>query len=517
MKFVLSTVAAAALLIGGGDPAFAGDEKVEQALAALEARLNAVEAENRALRAQMTTRDTVPVAVPATPVVPIVPIAAHAAQPPLPPVPPARSQDSEERTSRNTVGVSSDYAYRMLDHAENTNTKAVVQLEAITEGLLDDRVVLSGSATAIATYQRSNTPDKFGYLMRNPTSANQIGKSVTEAVLHSAQLAVTARITDDVTAYAELLYDPQQSFGPGTITALTRNQIQLRRGWVMLGNLEKSPVYALIGKMDTPFGLQDTVSPFTNSTNWHAFAGLAYGAQVGLKKDGLLLRAMAIQGGAQFRSANTSVNGTNVPSKLNNFAVDGRYTLALPGNGNSVMAGGSYQHGSPYCQQYPIFHFNPCDDNVPAWAAYGKVNFGDLSVIGEFARTTKVWPGSQVPDPTNPLSQFEAQKTEAFTVGSRFAFGQPNQTTQRRNFALSAEFSKFTAGAEGAPWERQNQAVLGLSWFPIDNLNVFGEVVHVDGFAPLNFLSGGNLPGGATWSDRDAATDVALIGAQVAF
>ncbi|WP_424769900.1 hypothetical protein [Pontixanthobacter sp.] len=427
------------------------------------------------------------------------------------------SDADQKRGFTDTIGIAPEYSYRVLDHAEDTNTKPLLQLTAITDGLLDNRVTVSGSTIAIATAQRSNRPSKFGYLMRNPTSANQIGSTVTEAVLHDAKIAVTARVTQDVTAYAELLYDPQQSFGAGTITALTRNQIQLRRGWVMLGNLEKSPVYALIGKMDTPFGLNDTVSPFTNSTTWHAFAGLAYGAQAGFVKDGLHVRAMAIQGGAQFRSANTPVNGTNVPSKLNNFAVDARYELALGGQGNTIMAGASYQHGSPYCQSYPVFHFNPCADNVPAWVAYGRLKYGDLQVIGEFARTTKVWPGSAVPIPTNPLSIFEAQKTEAFTAGARYAFGPENSTKQGRNFALSGEFSKFIAGEKGAPWERQNQAVLGLSWFPADNLNLFAEYVHVDGFAPLNFLSGGNFPDGSTWSERDAKTDVALIGAQVSF
>lgn len=508
MKTALKLAGAACALASFGTPAYASDPEVQAALAALEARINALESENQQLQARLENHAATPV----TPAI-AVPVNSVAPVPPQPAVPAAKQQ----RERGGVVGTDSAYAFRVLDAAEDVNTKPVVQLEAITEGLLDDRVVLSGGATAIATYQRSNTADKFGYLTRNPTSANQIGKSVSEAVLHSAQLAVTARVTDDVTAYAELLYDPQQSFGAGTITALTRNQIQLRRGWIMLGNLEKSPLFALVGKMDTPFGLQETVSPFTNSTNWHAFAGLAYGAQVGFKSDGLLLRAMAIQGGAQFRAANTSVNGTNVPSKLNNFAVDARYAVKLPGQGNSVMAGASYQHGSPYCQAYPIFHFNPCDDNNPAWAAYGKLNYGDLQVLGEYAQTTKIWPGSQVPIPTNPLSVFPATKTKAFTFGSRYAFGPENVTNQRRDFALSAEFSKFIAGAEDSPWERQNQAVLGLSWFPADNLNLFSEYVHVDGFAPLNFLSGGNFPDGSTWSDREAATDVVLVGASVAF
>lgn len=497
-------------------------DKIAALVAQLEQRIDSLERSNEALTSRLEQMDAakqIALPVPASslpaPAMPYPQTVKTAAAPTQ--VAAQISEADQKRGFTDTVGISPEYSYRVLDHAEDTNTKPLLQLTAITDGLLDDRVTVSGSTIAIATAQRSNTPDKFGYLMRNPTSANQIGSTVTEAVLHDAKIAVTARVTEDVTAYAELLYDPQQSFGAGTITALTRNQIQLRRGWIMLGNLEKSPVYALIGKMDTPFGLNDTVSPFTNSTTWHAFAGLAYGAQAGFVKDGLHVRAMAIQGGAQFRSANTPVNGTNVPSKLNNFAVDARYELALAGQGNSIMAGASYQHGSPYCQSYPVFHFNPCDDNVPAWVAYGRLKYEDLQVIGEFARTTKVWPGSAVPIPNNPLSVFEAQKTEAFTAGARYAFGTENRTNQGRDFALSAEFSKFIAGEDGAPWERQNQAVLGLSWFPSNNLNLFTEYVHVDGFAPLNFLSGGNFPDGSTWSDRDAATDVVLVGAQVAF
>jgi hypothetical protein len=46
---------------------------------------------------------------------------------------------------------------------------------------------------------------------------------------------------------------------------------------------------------------------------------------------------------------------------------------------------------------------------------------------------------------------------------------------------------------------------------------VFGEFIHVDGFVPLNFLSGGNFPDGSTWSERGATTDVILIGATAAF
>lgn len=482
--------------------ALAQDGTVDDRLAALEARLNQLESENRELRAEVERQESTQAAVPPPP--PALPASAN-----------SRSNANHEG-ERDLVGISSEYAFAMLDHTENITTRPLVQLEAQQDGLLDSRVTFSGQVTAIANYQWTDTDDKFGYLMRHPTSANQLGDNVSEAVLHSASLAVTAEVAPRVTAYAELLYDPQQSFGRGTITSLTRNQVQLRRGWVMYGDLDATPVYALVGKMDVPFGLNDSVNPFTNSTNWHAFAALAYGAQVGFVSDGFHIRAMAVQGGSQFRSANVPVQGSSTPSRLNNFAVDARYTLDLGGYGNQIMVGASYLHGTAYCQGYPVVHFNPCADNNPGIAAYARLEYGDLDLLAEYAQTTQVWAGTQVPDPTNPLSVFEAFAPSALTLGARYGFGQ-RLNTGARPLHLSLEFSRFLAGPQGAPWRRQNQMVAGLSWQPLPNVNLFGEFVHVDGFVPLNFLSGGNFPDGSTWSDPDVDTNVIVAGAQVAF
>lgn len=410
------------------------------------------------------------------------------------------------------VGINSAYSYQVLDHAENSNMRQIIQLEAIRDGELDNRVTLGGAITAIANYQTTNSDSKFSWLTRNPTSANQIGDEVSEIVVHSAQLQTTARFTDSITGFVELLYNPEQSFGSGTITDLNRNQVQVRRAYVLWGDLESTPWYAAIGKMDTPFGLNDTVSPFTNSTVWHSFAGLAYGGMVGYYKDGLHVRGMAIQGGSQFRAANTPVEGTNVPSRVNNFALDANYSGTF-GDRNTFLVGASYQHGSPYCQEYPIFHFNPCDDNNPAYSVYSRVDLGDLRLIGEYARTTNEWPGTQVPDPTNPLSVFEAEETTSWGIGGRYAF----DIGQDSPLYVSGEFSTFIAGDDGAPWERQNQWVLGGSYFITPSVNIFGELIRAEGFAPLNFLTGGNFPDGSTWSERDAQTDVVNFGIQAAF
>lgn len=59
--------------------------------------------------------------------------------------------------------------------------------------------------------------------------------------------------------------------------------------------------------------------------------------------------------------------------------------------------------------------------------------------------------------------------------------------------------------------------MLGASYFVTPSVNLFGEVIHANGWVPLNFLSGGNLPGGAAWSEFDATTNAIVVGAQAAF
>ncbi len=410
----------------------------------------------------------------------------------------------------DVVGVNHSLSYRMLDPTKNINRKQELLLKARQSGeLADDTVTLGGAVTAIADYWHSNTPDKFGYLMRHPTAANQQQQNVSEAVIHSAQLSVTATLGDWVTSYAELLYDPEQSFGAGTITAIGRNQVQLRKGYVILGNLDKAPVTLTLGKMATPFGLTDTVNPFTASTVWHAFGGLAYGAKVSYIDHGLNLSFEAVQGGAQFRGNNAPVNGTSVPSKLNNYVVDANYTHEF-GEGDFAMVGGSYQRGSAYCQGFPVVHFNPCDEVNPAWAAYGQVKTGPIMVMGEFAKTTKEWPGTF--NPTPPLNAFEASKVTSFGIGGKYSFAMNNNLTD-----LSLEFSTFIVGPDGSPWERQDQWVVGFAHFLTPSVKGFVELVQTNGYAPLNFISGGNVAVGETHSVSDAKSQGIILGVNAAF
>ena len=117
---------------------------------------------------------------------------------------PATSVD-EYPESTQVVGTNSNYSFKILDHAENTNTKQRLQLEAIQNGELNNRITLGGQITTLANYQKANEDNLFGWLMRHPTSNNQIGKTVSGAVVHSANMNFTGLLSESLTSYVEML------------------------------------------------------------------------------------------------------------------------------------------------------------------------------------------------------------------------------------------------------------------------------------------------------------------------
>jgi hypothetical protein len=413
-----------------------------------------------------------------------------------------------------TIGFNSEFASKMLDQNQDLR-KVNILLEQRQKGAIaNNSLTIGTSLISIFDYQKSNTDSKFGYLMRHPTPSNQIGKEVSEVVIHSFQLSITGTVNSWLTAHAEILYNPEQSFGSGTITALGRNQLQLRKGFVLVGNLDTFPLYGAIGKMDAPFGQTGSVSPFTNSTMWHAFGGLGYGAQIGFKKAGLHAKFMAVQGGAQFRAMHTPVgDGTSVPSKINNFVGDLNYTINVLDN-TSFLLGASYLHGSAYCQDFPVTHFSACKDNNPAYTYYGKLNINDrLIVKAGFAKTLEVWEGTH--NPTPPLNVFKASKVSSLDIGAKYDLNK----SDKLKYTVSGEFSNFDAGAHGSPWERQDQIVLGFTALVKKSSRLFVELFRTEGYAPLNFISGSDdnnpFPPGETHSLRSANSLGIVVGAQL--
>lgn len=455
-------------------------------------RMDRLEEENRELRKEIDA------------------LKAQAAGRTVSPPPPQLETDPTE-----FVRFNARYAYEILDPTTNINRKQRLILERRKDGTLaPDRLHVEGAVTAVADFQKSNRDDKFAYLMRHPTARNQVGDTVSEATIHSAQLGVTGTLGDWLTGHAVTLFDPEQSFGEGTNADLERNQLQMRRAYVLLGDLDRWPYYVSLGKMAAPFGLTDTVNPFTASTVWHAFGALANGVTVGYVSDGLNLSFMGIQGGAQFRAANTPVEGTAVPGRVNNFAVDASYSLGL-GKTGTLLLGASYLHGTAYCQDFPVVHFEPCRDNNPAFDIYGRLVVDRLTLKGEFAQTLDEWPGTFNP----AMPEFAASNVTSFDIGAKYRFDLDGGPLD-----LSAEFSRLIAGPDGAPWEHQDQLVLGAAWFARPSAKLFAEYIRTEGYTPLNFISGGSVRDergevipDRTHSDRTAHSDVFMVGVNLAF
>ncbi|NOQ75326.1 MAG: hypothetical protein GQ574_25170 [Crocinitomix sp.] len=426
------------------------------------------------------------------------------------------SQSTESPKSGFKLEINSPFTYRMLEPNQNLRKVSVLMEEKEAGNLDGSKLIIGTSLIAIGDYQVSNTDSKFAYLMRHPTSSNQIGNVVTEAVVHSFQVSLTGNVTNWLSSHAEILYNPEQSFGTGLITDLARNQLQLRKGFVVIGDLRKFPVYGAIGKMDSPFGQMGSVSPFTNSTMWHAFGGLCYGAQVSFKKWNIHATLMAAQGGAQFRGMTTIVGDTtNVPSLVNNFTADLNYTVNFAEN-ISFKFGGSYLHGSTYNHSFPVKHFEPGVENNPAVTTYGMFNYKDRIIVKtSYAKTLKVWEGTH--NPTAPLNQFEAFRVSSFDAGASYLFN----PTKNIQYTASFEFSDFVAGPNGAPWERQNQYILGFSALINQSSKLFVEGFRTDGYAPLNWISGSNdfdpFPPGVTHSQANVQSYGLVVGCQITF
>lgn len=421
-----------------------------------------------------------------------------------------KTKNNSSDGEQNYVRFDHGFSYEMLDPTTKINRKQQLLLERKKDGTLaKNALYIGGAATPIVNYQKSNTEDKFGYLMRHPTSANQRTDEVSEAVIHSAQVSLTANLGDWTTAYVEMLYDPEQSFGAGTITDLNRNQVQVRQGYVMFGDLNESPYYVAVGKMATPFGLTDTVNPFTAGTVWHAFGGIAYGINGGYLADGWDINLMAIQGGAQFRAHHVPVDDSSVPSKLNNYAIDINKTFG--DDLSNVMVGASYTKGSAYCQGFPVVHFQPCAEANGAYDVYAQYNSEDWVFQFEYAQTEDDWPGTFNP----AIPQFEVSDVVSWNLGGKYmteAGGNP--------LHLSFDYSVFEAGPDGAPWEKQEQIVFGVASYLNESTKLFAEFIRTEGYAPLNFISGGGGPNvgvGETHSDADASSNIIMIGANVAF
>ncbi len=429
----------------------------------------------------------------------------------------ALAEGKQEKQEKQTVSFDSDFFSIFLnENTQKINQKQLLLLKRKQKKRLDGNTLSVGSRfLGLIDYQSTNTPNHFGWLMRFPGPQNQAGSHVSEAIVHSAQIALLGNMGPWFSYSAQILYHPSQNFlstaqgGNDTITGAARNTVGIRKAYVVWGNLDRSPVFLTLGKFQAPFGLTDTVNPFTTSMTWHVFAGLSYGLKAEYFHHGLNGSIELAQGGPQFRALNSVVNegDQGSPSHLNNYVLDLNYTYDF-GARSHLLFGGSYMAASSYCAPAPTQHFANCDVNVPAFDFYTQLTVSDLTALFEFGKTTRPWPGTT--DPTNPVfADVKAVKPFVYDIGLKY-----RQAVFDRVYDFSASFGEFVSGDRGTEFRRQNQLVFGVTTQVYRNVHLFSEYVHINGFVPFVNLTGIQTGGG--WvpgpSIAHAKTDVVLLG-----
>lgn len=367
----------------------------------------------------------------------------------------------------------------MLDFQNRQGDKHLWLLERQQSVGLYPEIVPGGQLRVSALAATTNMPGKFSYLGRFPGDFE--GDYATDLRLLQANLATAVHFHDWISGYFETLFSDVFTFADPR-----QNSFQVRQAYVTLGNLERLPIYAFIGKKNVSFGDMRTLAPFSQSTVWHYFAPLAEGGGVGFVWNGLHAVVTALNGGRGIRVSRTQDKGD-----LNNFAANVSYEVTL-GESVSLLVGGGYLQSTIYNSLIPE-HTNPNvqgPDN-PAWDVNATLRVGWLYLSGEFAETLDPWPAA-------------GHRVQAF----RFEAG---IRTAWRDLpvGLAVSYSEGIQGPPGSEFEFNKQLVVGgeIALSPYAKLTA--EYVLGLGFAPLIDLT--------KVSRRDAMQNSAVLGLVLVF
>lgn len=362
----------------------------------------------------------------------------------------------------------------MLDFQNQQSEKQLAVLESQNDSGQFPRIIVGGQMRASMIAAKTNSANKFSYLGRFPPDFT--GTTATDARITQANAAMMLHAAPGVSGYLETLFSDVFTF-----PTFNQGSFQMRQAYVVLGDLQQSPLYGFIGKKNVTFGDFRTLSPFSQAMPWHYFAPLAEGIGGGYSADGLDISAMAINGSRGIRVSDSPKKG-----HLNNFAINGSYT-SRPDDETEITIGAGYLHGTIY-NAGVAEHTDPSvtGPNNPAWDVNTRVRLGRYYATAEYVTTVNNWPVVAAP--------VQAYKTE---LGIDF----PDLSVPT---FLSASWSQGLQGDRGTPFRSNSQLVLGTQFRLHQNVDLSFEYIRSLGFAPLINIT--------TVSDPNVIQNTFLVG-----
>ncbi|NVK14946.1 MAG: hypothetical protein HWE35_12300 [Rhodobacteraceae bacterium] len=379
------------------------------------------------------------------------------------------------------LGTNLRYSERMFDRQEDVANKIATALRARQSGVLDPyRLYIGGRILGTVIHEETNTPGKFPILSRLPPT-------------HTSGFSDTYDVINDISLNATLTLPMVTAFVQGEYTEIEypgQDETQLRKYWIAVGDLSRSPFYLAAGRKTVNFGNFATYAPFTHSHSNHYFWSQVEDPLVELgyvtTRTELAFSLIRNHRGLRVISSPGNDGGWD------NFAFNAAHCFDA-GQDMRLRLGAGYLRGTIY--DSVIAHHPPSQGIDRGWNGAWNLNATlsgrDFDVMAEFTRTEDIWPAT-------------GHRVSALTLQGRYRsqlFGKP------ATWSLAA--SRGVQGAQGTEWERMDQVIFGLEVEVAEHVKLGVEYLYNDRFVPLI------LP--TITADSGVRSDTIIVGAKLTF
>jgi hypothetical protein len=394
----------------------------------------------------------------------------------------------------------------MLDWQENTTSKALTLLNNRANGLLQDNSLYIGAGfQGGLKYQRTQVPGQFPILSRFPFFSDNTDDEAGVFAIDHAALSFTSTFGDWTTVYLQPEYS-ETEYGRD------QDEFQLRKAYVVFGNLERTPFYAAFGRKTIDFGNFDSYNAFTHNEGAHYFWAVSDQPvlEVGFYKHGFKATASAFSAGRQLRVALAGEE-----NNLGNYAFNVEQEFLLDRIGlkrSAFTVGGGYLHDTIYRDNWTSHTFQGRADGTPpanfieyrnsAVNAFAEYNSPFFDAMVEYTTTLEPWAAAipQTPDGT-PFPQYLVNP-----AGSTTALNNINFDEKLSVLVAQARIKPIVAGRElaiaatgswgnisddfgnptfGTTFEKNQQHAVSAEYAINDYLDIGAEFVYNKGFIPF--------------------------------
>jgi hypothetical protein len=315
------------------------------------------------------------------------------------------------------------------------------------------------------------------------------GPSSTAIDLASVELDTLAEASNWAYAFASLNVETNPLRNPATIGSgnpLNNSRVFLKRGFITIGNLDKSPFYLSAGQEYVPFGRYSSYM-LSNPDTISEGRVNARTAVLGFYKSGLYLSTYALNGAANTESGfdahhvyEWGANGGYKYSWVDN-KLTGQFGLGFI---NNIAEAQGYQLNGLGQGFFQGFSARPDTEAlqhpVPGFDAHASAAFGPINLVSEFVAATRAY---------SPLDlTFNNQGAEPKALHTELDYTLKNVFNTQKNVAIFLAYDHaWESLALNIP---QNSYIAGLSTSIWKNTIEALEYRHDTNYASTDTASG---------------------------